>query len=160
MSLANQERERSGSALLGPDHLLLGLIIEGKGVAANVLRRFKPDLATFKSALTAEIAADATTVAPKGVEAAPPRTLWARMIGAASAWMTSNKRPLATDMERIIEHAMREARALRHNYVGTEHLLLGLLDEPENAAAKLLAAHGLKNDDVRREVLDMLGPTR
>lgn len=157
MSLANQERRQSGSARLTPQHLLLGLIIEDKGVATNALRRLKPDLEAMKAALAAGIASEAALQPPVPVEVAPPRTASERIFRAIRNWAASRKMPLATQTERIIEQALREARELRHNYVGTEHLLLGLLDEPENAAGRLLFAHGLKSDDVRREVLDILG---
>ena len=65
--------------------------------------------------------------------------------------------PQTAEGKRLIEHAMQEARSLGHNYVGTEHLLLGLLHQPESCAAQLLAEQGLTLERVRREVLDLLG---
>ena len=60
-------------------------------------------------------------------------------------------------MEQVIEQAIQAARELNHNYVGTEHLLLGLLREPECAGARVLTSLGLKLEDVRQELLNVLG---
>lgn len=159
MSLADQERRRSGSSLLTPQHLLLGLILEGKGVAAHALQRLHPGIDVITTALAASIAADVAAQPPVEIVAATPPTAWGRIVRALRDWLP-RKRPLASGTKCIIEHAMSEARALRHNYVGTEHLLLGLFDEPECTAAQLLYAHKLKADDVRLAVLDILRGTR
>jgi ATP-dependent Clp protease ATP-binding subunit ClpA len=68
-----------------------------------------------------------------------------------------HKLPQAADARRAVERAMEEARSLGHNYVGTEHLLLGLLDRPDSAAGQLLIEQGLTLPDVRRELLELLG---
>lgn len=160
ISLADQERQRSGSAHLTPEHLLMGLMLEGRGVAAHALGRMEPDLQALKAALAANIAADVAAQPPVEAKVAPPPSAWRRIMATLHACMPPGKRPLAADTKCVIEHAMRESRALGHNYVGDEHLLLGLLDEPDSAAVKLLLNHGLKSDDIRREVLDILGPKR
>lgn len=158
MSLADQERRRSSSSLLTPQHLLLGLILEGNGVAAHALQRLHPGIDVIKTALAASIAADVAAQPPVEAVAAASPTALGRIVRALRD-RVPRKRPLAIGTKCIIEHAISEARALRHNYVGTEHLLLGLFDEPE-CAAKMLSAHGLKADDIRQAVLDILRGTR
>src|SRR5271155_5379700 len=71
--------------------------------------------------------------------------------------VTMGKLPQTPRAKKVIEYAMEEARNLNHNYVGTEHLLLGLLREQEGVAAQVLINLGLKLEDVREEVLNLLG---
>src|SRR5690606_26135605 len=71
--------------------------------------------------------------------------------------VTMGKLPQTPRAKKVIEYAMEEARNLNHNYVGTEHLLLGLLREQEGVAAQVLMNLGLKLEDVREEVLNLLG---
>ena len=132
MQLANQEAQRFNHEYIGTEHLLLGLIKEGSGVAANVLKNLDVDLKKIR--LEVE-----------------------KMVRSGPDLVTMGRLPQTPRAKKVIEYSMEEARNLNHNYVGTEHLLLGLLREQEGVAAQVLLNLGLKLDDVRREVLNLLG---
>ncbi|QDU40583.1 ClpA/B family protein [Maioricimonas rarisocia] len=132
MQLANQEAQRFNHEYIGTEHILLGLVKEGSGVAANVLKNLDVDLRKIR--LEVE----------KIVQSGPDM-------------VTMGKLPQTPRAKKVIEYAMEEARNLNHNYVGTEHLLLGLLREQEGVAAQVLMNLGLKLEDVREEVLNLLG---
>src|SRR5438094_645557 len=132
MQLANQEAQRFNHEYIGTEHILLGLVKEGSGVAANVLKNLDVDLRKIR--LEVE----------KIVQSGPDM-------------VTMGKLPQTPRAKKVIEYSMEEARNLNHNYVGTEHLLLGLLREQEGVAAQVLMNLGLKLEDVREEVLNLLG---
>ena len=132
MQLANQEAQRFNHEYIGTEHILLGLVKEGSGVAANVLKNLEVDLRKIR--LEVE----------KIVQSGPDM-------------VTMGKLPQTPRAKKVIEYAMEEARNLNHNYVGTEHLLLGLIREQEGVAAQVLMNLGLKLEDVREEVLSLLG---
>jgi ATP-dependent Clp protease ATP-binding subunit ClpC len=132
MQLANQEAQRFNHEYIGTEHVLLGLVKEGSGVAANVLKNLNVDLRKIRMEVE------------KIVQTGPDM-------------VTMGKLPQTPRAKKVIEYAMEEARNLNHNYVGTEHLLLGLLREQEGVAAQVLMNLGLKLDDVREEVLSLLG---
>src|SRR5881398_1469209 len=132
MQLANQEAQRFNHEYIGTEHILLGLVKEGSGVAANVLKNLDIDLRKIR--LEVE----------KIVQAGPDM-------------VTMGKLPQTPRAKKVIEYSIEEARNLNHNYVGTEHLLLGLLREQEGVAAQVLINLGLKLEDVREEVLNLLG---
>jgi ATP-dependent Clp protease ATP-binding subunit ClpC len=132
MQLANQEAQRFNHEYIGTEHILLGLVKEGSGVAANVLKNLDIDLRKIR--LEVE----------KIVQAGPDM-------------VTMGKLPQTPRAKKVIEYSIEEARNLGHNYVGTEHLLLGLLREQEGVAAQVLMNLGLKLEDVREEVLNLLG---
>jgi ATP-dependent Clp protease ATP-binding subunit ClpC len=132
MQLANQEAQRFNHEYIGTEHILLGLVKEGSGVAANVLKNLDIDLRKIR--LEVE----------KIVQSGPDM-------------VTMGKLPQTPRAKKVIEYAIEEARNLNHNYVGTEHLLLGLLREQEGVAAQVLINLGLKLEDVREEVLNLLG---
>jgi ATP-dependent Clp protease ATP-binding subunit ClpC len=132
MQLANQEAQRFNHEYIGTEHILLGLVKEGSGVAANVLKNLDVDLRKIR--LEVE----------KIVQSGPDM-------------VTMGKLPQTPRAKKVIEYAMEEARNLNHNYVGTEHLLLGLIREQEGVAAQVLMNLGLKLEDVREEVLNLLG---
>ncbi|MHC4712158.1 MAG: ATP-dependent Clp protease ATP-binding subunit [Planctomycetota bacterium] len=132
MGLANQEAQRFNHESIGTEHILLGLIKEGSGVAANVLRNLGVDLRRVRMEIEKKV--------PSGHE-----------------MVTMGRLPFTPRAKKVIELAFEEARALGHNYVGTEHLLLGLLRESEGVAAQVLVEQGLKLEDVREEVLRLLG---
>src|SRR5437764_76897 len=134
MQLANQEAQRFNHEYIGTEHILLGLVKEGSGVAANVLKNLDIDLR--KSRLEIE----------KIVQSGP-----------GSEMVAMGKLPQTPRAKKVIEYSIEEARNLNHNYVGTEHLLLGLLREQEGVAAQVLMNLGLKLEDVREEVLNLLG---
>jgi ATP-dependent Clp protease ATP-binding subunit ClpC len=132
MQLANQEAQRFNHEYIGTEHILLGLVKEGSGVAANVLKNLDIDLRKIR--LEVE----------KIVQAGPDMVTMGRL-------------PQTPRAKKVIEYSIEEARNLGHNYVGTEHLLLGLLREQEGVAAQVLMNLGLKLEDVREEVLNLLG---
>src|ERR1700743_1943820 len=132
MQLANQEAQRFNHEYIGNEHILLGLVKEGSGVAANVLKNLDVDLRKIR--LEVE----------KIVQSGPDM-------------VTMGKLPQTPRAKKVIEYSIEEARNLNHNYVGTEHLLLGLLREQEGVAAQVLMNLGLKLADVREEVLNLLG---
>ena len=132
MALANQEAQRFNHDVIGTEHILLGLVKEGSGVGATVLKNFDVDIKKLR--LEVE----------KHVKSGPDM-------------VTMGKLPQSPRAKKVIEYAIEEARALNHNYVGTEHILLGLLRENEGIAAQVLISLGLKLEDVRQEILNLLG---
>ncbi len=132
MALANQEAQRFNHEYIGTEHILLGLVKEGSGVGANVLKNLDVDLRKVR--LEVE-----------------------KLVKSGPDMVTMGKLPQTPRAKKVIEYAIEEARNLNHNYVGTEHLLLGLLREHEGVAAQVLMNLGLKLEDVREEVLNLLG---
>ena len=132
MALANQEAQRFNHEYIGTEHILLGLVKEGSGVGANVLKHLEIDLRKVR--LEVE-----------------------KLVKSGPDMVTMGKLPQTPRAKKVIEYAIEEARSLNHNYVGTEHLLLGLLREQDGVAAQVLMNLGLKLDDVREEVLNLLG---
>ena len=132
MQLANQEAQRFNHEYIGTEHILLGLVKEGSGVAANVLKNLDVDLRKIR--LEVE-----------------------KLVQSGPEMVTIGKLPQTPRAKKVIEYSMEEARNLNHKYVGTEHLLLGLLREQEGVAAQVLMNLGMKLEDVREEVLNLLG---
>jgi len=132
MALANQEAQRFNHEYIGTEHILLGLVKEGSGVGANVLKNLDVDLRKVR--LEVE-----------------------KLVKSGPDMVTMGKLPQTPRAKKVIEYSMEEARNLNHNYVGTEHILLGLLREQEGVAAQVLMNLGLKLEEVREEVLNLLG---
>src|SRR5579862_3386512 len=132
MALANQEAQRFNHEYIGTEHILLGLVKEGSGVGANVLKNLDVDLRKVR--LEVE-----------------------KLVKSGPDMVTMGKLPQTPRAKKVIEYAIEEARNLNHNYVGTEHLLLGLLREHDGVAAQVLRNLGLKLEEVREEVLNLLG---
>ena len=132
MALANQEAQRFNHEYIGTEHILLGLVKEGSGVGANVLKNLDIDLRKVR--LEVE-----------------------KLVKSGPEMVTMGKFPQTPRAKKVIEYAIEEARNLNHNYVGTEHLLLGLLREHDGVAAQVLMNLGLKLEEVRDEVLNLLG---
>ena len=132
MQLANQEAQRFNHEYIGTEHILLGLVKEGSGVAANVLKNLEVDLRKIR--LEVE-----------------------KLVQSGPEMVTMGKLPQTPRAKKVIEYSMEEARNLNHNYVGTEHILLGLLREQEGVAAQVLMNLTLKLEEVREEVLNLLG---
>jgi ATP-dependent Clp protease ATP-binding subunit ClpC len=132
MALANQEAQRFNHEYIGTEHILLGLVKEGSGVGANVLKNLDIDLRKVR--LEVE-----------------------KLVKSGPEMVTMGKLPQTPRAKKVIEYAIEEARNLNHNYVGTEHLLLGLLREHDGVAAQVLLNLGLKLEEVREEVLNLLG---
>ena len=132
MQLANQEAQRFNHEYIGTEHILLGLDKEGSGSPPMFLKNLDVDLRKIR-----------LEVEKPGSKR--PRNGDHRQVTADAA---------GQEGDRVL---MEEARNLNHNYVGTEHILLGLLREQEGVAAQVLMNLGLKLDDVREEVLNLLG---
>jgi len=132
ITLARQEAQRLNHDYLGTEHILLGLVQEGSGVAANVLRNLDIDLKKIRLELEKFVKSGAPT-------------------------MTVGQLPFTPRAKRVLELSMEEANNLNHNYIGTEHLLLGLLREHDGYAARVLMSLGVKLEDVREEVMEILG---
>jgi ATP-dependent Clp protease ATP-binding subunit ClpC len=130
LSLSQEEAQRFNHNYIGTEHILLGLVREGDGVAAKVL-------------------------ASLGVELDKVRTAVEYIIGRGEK-SVSNDIGLTPRAKRVIELAVDEARRLNHNYIGTEHLLLGLLREEEGVAAGVLESLGVSLDKVRDETVRLL----
>ena len=132
MQFAHQEALRFNHEYVGTEHILLGLIKEGTGVAANILKKMGVDLRTMR--LEVE-----------------------KLVRSGPDLVTMGRLPQTPRAKKAVEYAIEEARRLKHNYVGTEHLLLGLLKEHDGVAAQVMMNLGLKLDDVREEILTTLG---
>ncbi len=132
MQLANFEAQRYNHEYIGTEHMLLGLLKEGGGVAYNVLQNLGISLHKIEE------------LVKKNVQPGPDMT-------------TLGKLPQTPRAKRVVEYAIEEARNFNHNYVGTEHLFLGLLREKEGIAAECLAEAGCNLDEVREEIQNMLG---
>lgn len=134
MQLANEEAQRFRHEYIGTEHLLLALIKEGTGVAATVLKDLDIDLRIVR--LEVE----------KIVQPGPD-------------FVPLGKLPQTPRVKRVVELAIEEARNLTHNYVGTEHLLLGLVRENEGIAAQVLLNLGVRLAEVRDKVLALVSGT-
>jgi hypothetical protein len=130
LTLAQDEAQRFNHNYIGTEHLLLGLVRDGEGVAARVLENMNVELAKVRTAVEFIIGRDDRPVV--GEVGLTPRA------------------------KRVIELAIDEARRLGHNYIGTEHLLLGLVREGEGIAAGVLESLGVNLDKVRHEVIRVL----
>jgi ATP-dependent Clp protease ATP-binding subunit ClpC len=129
MQLANKEAQRLNHEYIGTEHILLGLVKEGSGVGAAVLTKFDLDLDKTRH--------EVKRFAPKGPD-----------------MIIMGKLPQTPRARGVIEYAIDEARTLNHNYVGTEHLLLGLLRVPEGVAFQVLTNLGIKPEDIRAAVAE------
>ncbi|MCZ6689665.1 MAG: ATP-dependent Clp protease ATP-binding subunit, partial [Planctomycetota bacterium] len=132
MGLARQEAQRFNHEYIGTEHILLGLVQEGSGVAAQVLRNLSVEL----NKIRAEV--------EKIVQHGPSMVAMGNL-------------PFTPRAKKVLELAVEEASNLGHNYIGTEHLLLGLIRENDGVAAQVLQNLGLKLEEVREEVLELLG---
>jgi ATP-dependent Clp protease ATP-binding subunit ClpC len=132
LAMAREEAVRLQHDYVGTEHILLGLIREGDGVAAEVLRSLAADLDDLLRLVEENIRPGKSSAA----------------IG---------ELPYTTRAKKVLEYAMAEARELNHSYVGTEHLLLGLLREEKGLAARVLGELGIGLDEARAEMLKLLG---
>ncbi|MFL0749484.1 MAG: ATP-dependent Clp protease ATP-binding subunit [Prochlorococcus sp.] len=131
--LAQEEARRLGHNFVGTEQILLGLIGEGTGVAAKVLKSM-------------------------GVNLKDARVEVEKIIGRGSGFVAVEI-PFTPRAKRVLELSLEEARQLGHNYIGTEHLLLGLIREGEGVAARVLENLGVDLTKVRTQVIRMLGET-
>ena len=131
MELANKQAERFGHDYIGTEHILLGLVQEGSGVAANVLANLNVRLSDIRHAVEELIIAGASN--------------------------TKDKLQLALESKSVIASAMAAAQELNHNHIGSEHLLLGLLREPDGVAAQALANLEVTLDKTTTGILNLQG---
>jgi len=131
LHLAQEEAQRLQHNYIGTEHLLLGLIREGEGVAAIVLNNLGIDLEKVRSSVES-------------------------IIGRGNRVVTGEL-GLTPRAKKVIELAVDEARRLNHHYIGTEHLLLGLVREGEGIAAGVLVNQGVKLEQVRLQTMQVLG---
>ena len=132
LAMAREEAVRLNHEYVGTEHILLGLIREGEGVAAAVLQNLQIDLDEVQESIEKHV--------KKGIRANVGPDL-----------------PYTTRAKKILELAMENAATLSHDYVGTEHLLLGLVQEERGIAAQVLISLGADLASVRRETLRLLG---
>ncbi len=132
ISLAQKEAERFKHDYIGTEHLLLGLVKEGSGVAVTALNNL-------------------------GIDVEKVRREVEKLVAPAEKPGPSGPLPFTPQAKRVLELASEEARALGHPYIGTEHILLGLLSEQDSVAAQVLINLEVKLEDVRNEILDLLG---
>lgn len=133
MELANKEAYRLNHHYIGTEHILLGFIKEGNGIGANALKNLDTDLQKIR--LEVE----------KIVQAGPDMVAEGRL-------------PVTPRAKKVIEYAIAESRGMNTNYIGTEHLLLGMFREQEGVAAQVLTNMGLKLETVRKEIVRILNP--
>ncbi|MHC4450163.1 MAG: ATP-dependent Clp protease ATP-binding subunit, partial [Planctomycetota bacterium] len=132
MGLARQEAQRFNHDYIGTEHILLGLIQEGSGVAADVLKNLDVDLKKIRQEVE-------------------------KLVSHGTTMVTMGQLPFTPRAKKVLELAYEEASNLGHNYIGTEHLLLGLIREQEGIAAQVLQNIKVRLEDVREEVLELLG---
>ena len=133
LALARKEADRFNHNFVGTEHLLLGLIKLGQGVAVNVLQKIGLDLETVRMEVE------------KLVGTGPDQ----KMIGNI---------PYTPRVKKVLSLAAKEAKALNHTYVGTEHILLGLLSDDGGVAARILQDFGVTAAEARRQILKELDP--
>ncbi len=130
--LAREEAKRLDHDYLGTEHLLLGLVREGEGVAALALQNLEVDLEQVRHEVE-------------------------KAVGRGGGSLFLGQIPFTPRAKKVLELAVAEARNLNHNYIGTEHLLLGLIREGEGVAAQILTNLGADLEKVREEVVALLG---
>ena len=130
--LAREEAKRLDHDYLGTEHLLLGLISEGEGVAAIALQNLDIDLEQVRQEVE-------------------------KTVGRGGGSLFLGQIPFTPRAKKVLELAVTEARTLGHNYIGTEHLLLGLIREGEGVAAQVLINLGADLEKVRQEINNLLG---
>lgn len=133
LALARKEADRFNHNYVGTEHLLLGLIKLGQGVAVNVLTKLGVDLDTVRMQVEQQVGSGPDT----------------KMVGNI---------PYTPRVKKVLALASKEAKALNHSYVGTEHLLLGLLREGEGVAAQVLRTLDVNLEKARNEILKELDP--
>ena len=133
LALARKEADRFNHSFVGTEHLLLGLINLGQGVAVNVLQKMGLDLETVR--LEVE-----------------------KQVGTGPDQKLAGNIPYTPRVKKVLELSKKEAKVLHHTYVGTEHILLGLLREGEGVAARVLRNLDIDIDQCRQEILHELDP--
>jgi ATP-dependent Clp protease ATP-binding subunit ClpC len=128
--LAREEAELYRHEYLGTEHILQGIVKDGGGIAVAIIQKSGTDLAQLKRELEKNL----------------PRSSNSLIIGDI---------PFTSRAKKVLEFAVEEARSLNHNYIGTEHLLLGLLKEKEGVACRVLNSFGMYFDDLKEKIVEM-----
>lgn len=155
LQMAREQSVALNHEYVGTEHILLGLLAEGGGVASTVLANLGID--------AARVRADVLIAVPPGKDntsVAADLSAGGILGAIADTFGVGRTRmdlPYTSRAKRTLEMSMSEVRNLRHSYVGTEHLLIGLLVEQQGIAAQVLTAHGLTPSKLREEVLRVLG---
>ena len=129
--LAREEAEKNQHEYLGTEHLLLGVLKDSGGVAIAVLQRLGVDLKQIRMEVERNLPASSNTL----------------IIGDI---------PFTSRAKKVLEYSVEEARSMGHSYIGTEHLLLGLVREKDGVGAKVLASLGITYSDVREQTINLL----
>jgi ATP-dependent Clp protease ATP-binding subunit ClpC len=132
MGLSRQEAVRLHHDCIGTEHMLLGLVSEGSGVGAAILRMLDIDLDGI----------------PQKVEA---------LVDSGTDMLTRGQLPFTVEAKKTLEGSLEEASELGHSFIGTEHLLLGLIGQEQGIAAQVLRDLGVKHIEAKRAVLELLG---
>ncbi|HEX3730064.1 MAG TPA: ATP-dependent Clp protease ATP-binding subunit, partial [Opitutaceae bacterium] len=133
LALARKEADRFHHNYVGTEHILLGLIKLGQGVAVSVLQKMGLDLETVRAAVE-------------------------KQVGTGQETKTPGSMPFTPRVKKVLALAGKEAKTLNHSYVGTEHILLGLLREGEGVAARVLKSLDVDIERTRNEILRELDP--
>src|SRR6202789_1448598 len=133
LALARKEADRFHHNYVGTEHILLGLIKLGQGVAVSVLQKMGLDLETVRAAVE-------------------------KQVGTGQEAKAQGSIPYTPRVKKVLALAGKEAKALNHSYVGTEHILLGLLREGEGVAARVLKSLEVDIERTRNEILRELDP--
>jgi uncharacterized protein (TIGR03435 family) len=128
---ARSQVSQLGSSAVEPEHILLGVLDEGKGLGSRILARTGDTLDEFRSDIVRRLTSRETIA-------------------------ESDEIPFSAPCARVLQYAAEEAERLLHNYIGTEHLVLGLLREERSVAAEVLAAKGLRIEAVREAIVELL----
>lgn len=131
--LARKEADHYHRNFVGTEHLLLGLLVLGQGVAVTVLKKLGLETETVRKEIEKE--------APIGPGPVMPGNI-----------------PYTPRVQKVLSVAVRDAKALDHTFVGTEHILLGLLGESDGLSAHVFKAFNINREEVRREILRELDP--
>jgi ATP-dependent Clp protease ATP-binding subunit ClpC len=156
LTLARQEAARLHNQYVGTDHLLLALtdLKPGEGVAAIVLEKMELNLEAVRSAVEKQVGAG-----PEPKSAAVSfslHSLFGRLIGRRVDSKSAEEIPLVPRVKKVLKLAGEESRTLKHHYIGSEHILLGLLREGEGVGARALKGFNVDYERCRKEILTVL----
>jgi ATP-dependent Clp protease ATP-binding subunit ClpC len=152
MALANQQAHRHGQGIIGTEHILLGMLHEGSGVGAAALR----EMGVNRDDLISQVEQRLTPSTPVISCRESPSIWW--------WWQRKPERkegrlPQEQHAKNVIMHAIETARSWSHRYVGTEHLLMGLLEDPTTSARQVLLEAGVTAERAAATILSVLGRT-
>lgn len=129
--LAREEAERYQHEYLGTEHILLGVIKDGGGIAVLVLQRLGVDIKQLKPEIERNLPLSSNTLVVGDI-------------------------PFTSRAKKVLEYAVEEARAMGHSYIGTEHLLIGLIKEKDGVAYRILSSFGLQYSDIKEQTINLL----